>query len=389
MGLDNFYYFINDPYFIKDFINTLVLVLSVLVITVVGGVFLAMLLDQPFWGRGIVRVLMISPFFIMPTVSSLVWKNLIMHPVFGLFAAIQRFFGATEVFDWFGTAPLISVIIIVAWQWLPYAALILLTSLQSLDEEQKAASQMDGAGPVAYFRYIVLPHLSRPITVVILIETIFLLNIFAEIKVTSVGGFAGNLTYLVFSQLNDATDVGEAAAGGLIAVVLGQSCFDLPRPHRGPEPGELIMAQQNATRRKVAFTILAWALGILMFFPIFWTAVAAFKTESDAYTLPQNWLSTPWTLENFGIVQERSDYVRYIINTLVIAGLSTILGLHLCGSRRLVDGLCACPPSPPITWSGKRWLATILGHRLRCRPVPLCGAGLGPRPAMRRSASSA
>jgi len=56
--------------------------------------------------------------------------------------------------------------------------------------------------------------------VVILIATIFLLNIFAEIKVTSVGGFAGNLTYLVFSKLNDATDIGEAAAGGLIAVVL-------------------------------------------------------------------------------------------------------------------------------------------------------------------------
>jgi len=220
MGLDNFYYFVTDPYFYKDLINTLVLVLSTLVITVVGGVFLAILLDQPFWGRGIVRVLMISPFFIMPTVSSLVWKNLIMHPVFGLFAAIQKFFGASEVFDWFGVAPLLSVILIVSWQWLPYAALILLTSLQSLDEEQKAASQMDGAGPVSYFRYIVLPHLARPITVVILIETIFLLNIFAEIKVTSVGGFAGNLTYLVFSKLNDATDIGEAAAGGLIAVVL-------------------------------------------------------------------------------------------------------------------------------------------------------------------------
>ena len=82
------------------------------------------------------------------------------------------------------------------------------------------AAAMDGAPPLSYFRYIVLPHLSRPITVVILIETIFLLNIFAEIKVTSVGGFAGNLTYLVFSQLNDANDVGAAAAGGIIAVIL-------------------------------------------------------------------------------------------------------------------------------------------------------------------------
>lgn len=219
-GISNFYYFFKDPYFIKDLVHTLVLVVSVLFITVVGGVASALLLDQPIWGRGIVRVLMISPFFIMPTVSSLIWKNLIMHPVFGISAAIQRTLGFTEVLDWFATVPLLSVIIIVAWQWLPYAALILLTALQSLDEEQKDASQMDGAKSIAYFRYIVLPHLARPIAVVILIETIFLMNIFAEIKVTSVGGFAGNLTYLVFSKLNDGNDVGEAAAGGLIAVVL-------------------------------------------------------------------------------------------------------------------------------------------------------------------------
>lgn len=218
-GWSNFYYFVHDPYFLKDLFNTIALVAMVLVISIVGGVLLALLLDQPFWGRGIVRLLMISPFFIMPTVSSLVWKNLIMHPVFGLLAAIWRGFGAQPV-DWFATYPLVSVSLVVAWQWLPFATLILLTALQSLDEEQKDAASMDGAGPLPFFWYIVLPHLMRPITVVILIETIFLLNIFAEIKVTSVGGFAGNLTYLVFSQLNDSNDVGVAAAGGLIAVVL-------------------------------------------------------------------------------------------------------------------------------------------------------------------------
>ena len=219
-GVSNFYYFLTDPYFTKDLLNTFMLVSSVIITTIVGGVLLAMLLDQPFWGRGIVRLLMISPFFIMPTVSSLVWKNLIMHPVFGLFAGIQTYFGAHKPLDWFGTLPLISVAIIVSWQWLPYAALILLTALQSLDEEQKDAAAMDGTPPLSYFRYIVLPHLARPITVVILIETIFLLNIFAEIKVTAVGGFAGNLTYLVFSELDNATDIGAAAAGGIIAVVL-------------------------------------------------------------------------------------------------------------------------------------------------------------------------
>jgi len=218
-GFANFYYFFSDPFFLKDLINTLALVGMVLGITVVGGVLLGMLLDRPFWGRGIVRVLTISPFFIMPTVSALVWKNLMMHPVYGFFAQMWRNMGLTPI-DWFGSYPLLSVVIVVSWQWLPFATLILLTALQSLDEEQKDAAEMDGAGGLDFFRYIMLPHLMRPITVVILIETIFLLNVFAEIKVTSVGGIAGNLTYLVFSNLNDANDVGEAAAGGLIAVVL-------------------------------------------------------------------------------------------------------------------------------------------------------------------------
>ncbi len=96
------------------------------------------------------------------------------------------------------------------------------------------------------------------------------------------------------------------------------------------------MARKQPFGRKLVFTIIAWIFGILMFFPIFWTAVAAFKTESDAYTLPQNWLSTPWTLENFGIVQERSDYVRYVFNTVTIAVLSTLLGFFL-----------QCPPHGP------------------------------------------
>ena len=215
----NFYYFVTDPFFAKDLYNTVALVLLVLVITVVGGILLGILLDRPFWGRGIVRVLVISPFFIMPTVSALVWKNLMMHPVYGFLAHAWRSVGLTPV-DWFGTHPLMSVGIVVGWQWLPFATLILLTALQSLDEEQKDAAEMDGAGRIDFFRYIMLPHLMRPITVVILIETIFLLNVFAEIKVASVGGIAGNLTYLVFSKLNDDNNVGEAAAGGLIAVVL-------------------------------------------------------------------------------------------------------------------------------------------------------------------------
>ena len=221
-GLSNYEFFLTDPILFQAIINTLLLVGAVLIINLIGGVLLAVLIDQHIWGRGIVRVLIISPFFIMPTVSALIWKNLLMHPVSGLFAYIASIMGLPAV-DWFTDIPLTSIIIIVAWQWLPFATLILFTSLQSLDEELKDAANMDGAGYFSYFFYIVLPHLARAITVVVLIETIFLLTVFAEIFVTTSGGPGSattNLAYLIYVNSLLEFDVGLGSAGGIVAVIL-------------------------------------------------------------------------------------------------------------------------------------------------------------------------
>ena len=221
-GISNYVYFLSDPAFIQAFANTLILTLSVLVITVVGGVLLGLLLDQPMYGQGIVRILVISPFFVMSTVAALVWKNMMMDPNYGIFAWIATRFGLAPI-PWLQNYPLFSVIIIVSWQWLPFATLILLTALQSLDEEQKDAAGMDGANFIRLFFYIVLPHLSRAITVVILIETIFLLSVFAEILVTTSGGpgyASTNIAYLVYHQALLDYDVGGASAGGVVAVIL-------------------------------------------------------------------------------------------------------------------------------------------------------------------------
>ncbi len=219
VGILNYQYFLTDPAFFQAIGNSLKLVFAVLAISIIGGTLLALLLDQAIIGRNIVRLMVIAPFFVMPTVSALVWKNMFMHPVSGLFAWLMKSVGLQPI-DWFAQAPLTAVIIMVAWQWLPFATLILLTAIQSLDEEQKEAAEMDGAPPLSYFFYIVLPHLARPITVVILIETIFLLNVFAEIYVTGTGGPAGNLPYLVYFQGLLNFDVGGASAGGIVAVVL-------------------------------------------------------------------------------------------------------------------------------------------------------------------------
>ncbi|WP_088342688.1 MULTISPECIES: sugar ABC transporter permease [Rhodomicrobium] len=221
-GLFNYRYFLTDPAFGAALTNTLLLVGGVLLITVGGGLFLALLLDQPFYGQGIVRLLVVAPFFVMPTVSALVWKNMMMHPVYGLFAWLARNLGL-EPIDWLASVPLLSITLIVAWQWLPFATLILLTALQSLDEEQREAAEMDGASALSRLVYIILPHLARAITVVILIETIFLLSVFAEILVTTSGGpgnASTNITYLIYTQALLQFDVGGASAGGIVAVIL-------------------------------------------------------------------------------------------------------------------------------------------------------------------------
>ncbi|WFE76150.1 carbohydrate ABC transporter permease [Roseinatronobacter sp. S2] len=220
VGFENYVRFVNSSAFWPAVQSTLMIVGGVLLITIVLGVLLAILLDQPMWGQGIVRILVIAPFFVMPTVSALVWKNMFMDPVNGLFAHLWRFFGATPV-SWLSEASMPSIILIVSWQWLPFATLILLTAIQSLDSEQLEAAEMDGASPLSRFIYITLPHLARAITIVVLIQTIFLLAIFAEIFVTTQGAFGTRtLTYLIFQRVLESQNVGLGSAGGVYAIIL-------------------------------------------------------------------------------------------------------------------------------------------------------------------------
>jgi sorbitol/mannitol transport system permease protein len=220
VGIENYTYFLTDPRFVSAFENTLLLVAGVLLITVVGGILIGLLLDQEFFGQTIVRLLVLAPFFVMPTVAALVWKNMMMNPVYGVIGQFLNAVGIGSI-NWLTDYPLTSIIVIVAWQWLPFSTLILLTALQSLSEDQKEAAEMDGAGALSIFFYITLPHLKRAITVVILIQSIFLLSIYAEIFVTTGGGEASsNLPFLIASIISLEGDVGTASAGGIVAVVL-------------------------------------------------------------------------------------------------------------------------------------------------------------------------
>jgi sorbitol/mannitol transport system permease protein len=220
VGLENFEYFVTDPSFWTSVVNTVLLLGSVIVITVVLGIGLALLIDEPFAGRNIVRMLLISPFFVMPTVNALLWKHMMMNPIYGVLAQVWQFFGATPV-DWQTDWPLFSVMI--SWQWLPFATLIFMTALQSLNREQLEASRMDGATYLQQVRYMYLPHLGRSMAVVIMIEMIFLISVFAEIFITTGGGpgdASTNMAFLIFKQALLNFDAGVASAGALFAVIL-------------------------------------------------------------------------------------------------------------------------------------------------------------------------
>ena len=221
-GGQNYLYLIRDPAFVDAVINSFVILASVLATTVVGGTTLAWLYHQEFPGVKAARLLLIAPFFVMPTVNALLWKNLLLHPIYGFLAFPLRLLHIGPI-DWFGRFPMLAIVMILSWQWLPFAFLILLTSMYSLDSEQKEAALLDGAGPWTIFWHLILPHLKRAISVVVMVEAIFLLSTFAEILTTTAGGpgtATTNLTFLVYSLGLLQFDIGLASAGGVVAVVL-------------------------------------------------------------------------------------------------------------------------------------------------------------------------
>ena len=87
------------------------------------------------------------------------------------------------------------------------------------------------------------------------------------------------------------------------------------------------MARAVTNKRKIFITAVAWGIGILIFFPVLWTILTSFKTEAQAIADPPLFMFFNWTLENYAIVQERSDYMRYLWNSITVAGISTLLGI--------------------------------------------------------------
>ncbi|MBL1434900.1 MAG: sugar ABC transporter permease [Rhodobacteraceae bacterium] len=238
-GLGNYKYVLEAKDFWFAIQNSVFIVSSILILTVVLGLGIAVLINRSFPGRGIVRVLLISPFFVMPAVNAVLWINMILDPVLGLNGLAVA--GINEIVDGLRDFPVLggffsmwpefepisfratqtssyAVIMMVTWQWTPFAVLIFMTSLQSEDESQKEAATLDGASPWSKFINLTVPHLARPIAIVVMIQSIFHLSLYAEIEIVSRGNGNKNLPYLIGEFTSN--NIGAASATGIFAVIL-------------------------------------------------------------------------------------------------------------------------------------------------------------------------
>jgi sorbitol/mannitol transport system permease protein len=222
VGLDNFRYEIeHDPVFRSAVVNSLVMTLSIVGVSLALGLGFALLLHRNFPLRGIVRSLMIAPFFVMPTVNAVVWKNLFLNPIFGFVSWITTSLGFGRI-DFLATHAKLSVISMAVWQWTPFMMLILLAGLQGIPEDVREAARIDGAGIVREFRAITLPLLGPYFELAVLLGMIYVLQLFGEIFVATQGGPGSETTtvpYYVYQTISQANDVGSSSAQGVLAIV--------------------------------------------------------------------------------------------------------------------------------------------------------------------------
>jgi sorbitol/mannitol transport system permease protein len=221
-GLSNYTRVFTSATFRGSLVHSVVMTATAVIVAMILGVAFAELLDRKFLGRGVVRTLIITPFLIMPAAAALVWAGPMLDPAFGLLNYLLEPFGVNHV-AWLSAHALGSVIVVMIWEWTPFMTLIVLAGLQSQPPETLEAAKVDGAGALATFRELTLPHLRPYIELGVLLGSIYLVNTFDAVRLMTNGGpgtSTTNLPFYLYQEVNNAFDIGGAAAAGVVTVIL-------------------------------------------------------------------------------------------------------------------------------------------------------------------------
>jgi sorbitol/mannitol transport system permease protein len=221
-GLDNYTRLITNESIRTAILNTVILTVSVIAISVVLGMGVAMLLNSEVWGKGFMRTLMIAPFLIMPTAGALIWKDTLLNPLFGLLPYLLSPFGLGRV-DWVNRFPMATVVAVEVWRWTPFMMLIILAGLQSQNPEVLEAARVDGANPLQAFRRITLPLVRPFIELGALLGSLFVVQTYDSIFMLTYGGpgeDTTNIPFLLYLVAFQGYSIGQASAIGVVAVII-------------------------------------------------------------------------------------------------------------------------------------------------------------------------
>jgi sorbitol/mannitol transport system permease protein len=221
-GVSNYTEVFKDASFRGALVRSVTMTAIAVIVAMILGTVLAILLDRKFPGRGIVRTLIITPFLVMPSAAALIWAGPMLDPNFGLLNYLLQPFGVNHV-AWLSSHAYGSVIVVMVWQWTPFMMLIVLAGLQSQASDILEAAKVDGASAFATFRELTLPHLRPYIELGILLGSIYLVNVFDQVRLMTNGGpgtATTTLPFYLYQKVNYAFDIGGSAAAGVVTVVL-------------------------------------------------------------------------------------------------------------------------------------------------------------------------
>jgi sorbitol/mannitol transport system permease protein len=220
VGLANYGKLFSDHFF-RDatFTSIKLTVVPVLGALVLGAAF-ALLLDRKFFGQGLVRTLLITPFLLMPVVVGLIWKNQMFHGLYGVLNWVIEKLGGSPV-EFVSRYPTWSIALVLIWQWTPFMMLIMLAGLQSQPADVLEAAKVDGATPFGIFRQLTLSHLRPYMELGILLGSIYLIQVYDQVAVMTGGGPGStNVPYFVFQRsIGGGWAFGRASSYSIVVVV--------------------------------------------------------------------------------------------------------------------------------------------------------------------------
>jgi sorbitol/mannitol transport system permease protein len=220
VGFANYKAIFSDPFFRQAMWTSVQMTVFSVVLSLVVGTFFALLLDRKFFGQGIVRTLLITPFLLMPVVAALIWKQQMFSSLFGILDKVLVFFGLNSV-AFISDHPLGSIVTVLVWQWTPFMMLIMLAGLQSQPSDILEAAGVDGATSFGIFRQLTLPHLRRYLELGALLGSIYIVQAFDAIDVMTGGGPGStNVPYFVYEEsIGGGFRYGSASAYAIVVVV--------------------------------------------------------------------------------------------------------------------------------------------------------------------------